>query len=330
MTSPLSRSRPSRSFPASAFVVSVFFLALFILCSSFLLTACAPAEQPLPSRDSRIPAEAVRQSPATDAHPPVLHLDGWREPVPLEGPVNTAGAEDSPFIAGDDLYFFFTPDVRVPPEKQLLDGVTGIYVSHRVDGAWTAPERVLLQKPGKLALDGCAFVDKDVLWFCSAREGYEGINWFSAERKEGRWTGATKIDFPAAYEVGELHVHGAERYYHSPRAGGAGGLDIWTSENVGGAWQEPVNLAVINSPENDGWPFVTVDGNELWFTRTYQGTPAIYRSLREDGSWSAPELVVSTFAGEPTLDAQGNLYFVHHYYKDNVMLEADLYVAYKQ
>jgi hypothetical protein len=68
----------------------------------------------------------------------------------------------------------------------------------------------------------------------------------------------------------------------------------------------------------------------LWCLRTYQGTPALYRSSRENGGWSAPELVVSTFAGEPTLDAQGNLYFVHHYYKDNVMLEADLYVAHKK
>ena len=50
----------------------------------------------------------------------------------MEGPVNTAGAEDSPFVTpdGQTLYFFFTPDVRVPAEQQLLDGVTGIWVTH--------------------------------------------------------------------------------------------------------------------------------------------------------------------------------------------------------
>ena len=41
-------------------------------------------------------------------------------------PVNTSGREDSPFLLpdGQTLYFFFTPDVSIPAEKQLFDGVT--------------------------------------------------------------------------------------------------------------------------------------------------------------------------------------------------------------
>jgi len=41
-------------------------------------------------------------------------------------PVNTSGGEDSPFLLPDSqtLYFFFTPDVSIPTEKQLFDGVT--------------------------------------------------------------------------------------------------------------------------------------------------------------------------------------------------------------
>jgi hypothetical protein len=39
---------------------------------------------------------------------------------------------------------------------------------------------------------------------------------------------------------------------------------------------------------------------------------------------------VSSFAGECTMDAEGNLYFVHHYFsEDMTMIEADIYVAYK-
>jgi hypothetical protein len=33
------------------------------------------------------------------------------------------------------------------------------------------------------------------------------------------------------------------------------------------------------------------------------------------------------FAGEPSLDNEVNIYFTHHFFKDNVMLEADYYVA---
>lgn len=42
------------------------------------------------------------------------------------------------------------------------------------------------------------------------------------------------------------------------------------------------------------------------------------------------ELIVSQFAGEPTLDKDGNIYFVYHYYRDSEMIEADIYVAYKK
>jgi hypothetical protein len=38
----------------------------------------------------------------------------------------------------------------------VIDGVTGIDVSKKVNGAWQKPERVVLQDAGKLALDGCA------------------------------------------------------------------------------------------------------------------------------------------------------------------------------
>ena len=41
-------------------------------------------------------------------------------------------------------------------------------------------------------------------------------------------------------------------------------------------------------------------------------------------------MIVSQFAGEPTVDWQGNLYFVHHYYEEGKMIEADLYVAYRK
>ena len=39
-------------------------------------------------------------------------------------------------------------------------------------------------------------------------------------------------------------------------------------------------------------------------------------------------VIVIAGAGEPTLDKHGNLYFTHHFYKDNKMIEADIYVSY--
>jgi hypothetical protein len=60
------------------------------------------------------------------------------------------------------------------------------------------------------------------------------------------------------------------------------------------------------------------------------GSPAIFRSKRVNGEWQEPELIISQFAGESSVDSEGNIYFTHHYYKDGVMLEADIYIAYKK
>ncbi|OGO30115.1 MAG: hypothetical protein A2Z29_07360 [Chloroflexi bacterium RBG_16_56_11] len=273
-------------------------------------------------------------TPGTDLFPPVLHSDEYQLPEPVPYPVSTAGAEDSPFVlpTGDALYFFFTPDVRVPVEKQLLDGVTGIYLTRRVAGAWSEPEKVVLSDD--ISLDGCEFVQGDVMWFCSARAGFNGINWFTAELLDGEWRNWKFAGdlFPASFEVGELHItsDGKEVYYHSSRSGGKGGYDIWVTREVGGKWQEPQNIEAVNTAETEGWPYISPDGGELWFNRTYLGSPAVFRAKKVDGEWTAPGLIISQFAGEPTLDKDGNLYFVHHYYRDSVMLEADIYLARKK
>ena len=99
---------------------------------------------------------------------------------------------------------------------------------------------------------------------------------------------------------------------------------------VNGEWTNPTNINPVNTTEDETRPFVTPDGQELWVTRWHEGSPAIVRSRKEGGEWQEGELIVSRFAGEPTLDAQGNLYFVHHFYDEGVMLEVDIYVAYRK
>lgn len=297
----------------------------------------APQPPGMATRESSIPADAVKITPATDVYPPQLHSDAWETPVPLPAAINTAGAEDSPFVTpdGSTFYFFFTPDPNVPPQKQLLDGVTGVWVSHQKDGAWQPAVQVVLQDPGKLALDGAPCIQGDTMWFCSAREGFTGVNLFTARWKDGRWQNWQYVGdrLMQDFQMGEMHVtaDGAAIYFHSPRPGGKGQYDIWVTRKVGGEWQEPENVAAVNSEETDGWPFVSQDGRELWFTRTYKGSPAIFRSKSVDGRrWQAPAMILSQFAAEPSLDAKGNLYFAHHYFKDGRMLEADLYVARKK
>jgi hypothetical protein len=309
-----------------------------------LLSGCGRSSTPeeqisakFQTRAEAIPQDANKVIPEEDAYPPMLHSDEWQQPIPVVGPINTAGAEDSPFITPDGslLTFFFTPDVHQPLEDQLMDGVTGLYLSHWQDGNWTEPEKMILQESGKISLDGCQFLQGNVLWFCSAREGnYRGVDIWRAELIDGKWTNWTNAGerLNLTYEVGEMHItpDGDELYFHSSRNGGKGEYDIWVSRQTEGDWGVPENVEAVNTELNEGWPFITQDGNELWFMRNYQGSPAIYRSLKIEGNWSQPQLILSQFAGEPSLDAIGNIYFVHHFFKDGEMIEADIYVAHRK
>ncbi len=283
----------------------------------------------------------TKWTPQMDAHPPVLEpafSQYFEAPQLLGSPINTAGAEDSPFITpdGNNLYFFFTADMNIPVTQQILDRVTGIYWSHKVSGAWTEPQRVWLNYYDDVALDGAEAVVGNTMWFASVRAGVKReIDLYTAELVSGRWTNWTNLGEPlnVAYQVGELHVSadGNQIFFHSERAGGQGSMDIWVTSKVNGEWQQPENLAAVNTADGEGWPYLSEDGNELWFTRhTVDQIPlGIFRSVKVNGQWQTPERVLSSLAGEPTLDNQGNLYFVHHYYDDAAkkIWEADIYVC---
>ncbi len=274
-------------------------------------------------------------TPQMDTHRPVLSpafSARFYDPVPLEAPVTTAGAEDSPYVTpdGNDLYFFFSPNMRIPATKQILDRVTGVYWTQKSNGAWSEPQRVWLSYYDELALDGAQAIVGDTMWFCSVRAGNaREIDLYSAELVNGRWTNWTNLGEPlnVAYEVGELHLtaDGNQVYFHSERAGGKGGRDIWVTSKVNGQWQTPENVAAVNSEGDEGWPYLSDDGSELWFYRNY----SIYLSVKVNGQWQAPQQVVSPLAGEPTLDREGNLYFVHHYLDDSTqkIVEADIYIC---
>ena len=131
---------------------------LLIVCGCDVLEPQPTPISTIPhvDRESLIPATQTKIFPETDNYPIRSESPEYEDPEPLPYPVNTAGAEDSAFITpdGKTLYVWFTPDVSKPAEEQVSDGVTGIYVFHKIDGSWRSAERIWLTDPGKVALDG--------------------------------------------------------------------------------------------------------------------------------------------------------------------------------
>jgi hypothetical protein len=301
------------------------------------LAGCKKPWPFLEDRYAKIPADAVKSTPATDPFPPYTVSPEWEAPVPMPGPVNSAGGEDSPFVTpdGQEFYFFFTPDVRVPVEQQVLDSVTGIWSCRLAGGNWTEPERVILSND--IAMDGCEDVLGDTMWFASVRAGnYSEIDWYVATRKDGTWSGWRNAgrQVNETLRFGELHLSSDHKTMFFGKEGQYGGLDLFRSEPTESGWGAPENLGPnVNGPKDESQPFLSTDMSELYFTcwnDTIMG-PCVYRcKLDSTGAWGPAELVVARFAGEPTLDDAGNLYFVHHYFTggdSSRMLEADIYLC---
>ena len=314
---------------------------LLLISWLLLFSACQSDQSPtgihkeIPSRYDLINVEKVL--PEHDDYPPIPHSEEWKTTHPISGSANSAGLEDSPFITSDGrtLFFFYTPSADTPAEQQISDQVTGIYRSEKVSGTWQEPERVLLTQGSALALDGCPFFHDNVLWFCSIRAG----NFCDIDIWTTAWDGTHWMDIINAgahrnqdLQIGEMHLSpdGSVLLYHRQDEDHNSGYDLWEIPQEGAGWGLPVKLDNLNSSQDDSRPALSPDGHEFWFTRTYLGTPAIFRSQWIDGEWGEPELALSQFAGESSIDNAGNIFFTHHFFRKGKMIEADIYIAEKK
>lgn len=88
-----------------------------------------------------------------------------------------------------------------------------------------------------------------------------------------------------------ISCDGSILFFASNREGGIGGADIWYSKRLDdGRWSEPVNLgANVNTSGDEEAPFITNDGNTLYFSSTGHlglGEQDLFMSRKDaDGNW---------------------------------------------
>jgi len=87
---------------------------------------------------------------------------------------------------------------------------------------------------------------------------------------------------------------GQTLYFTSNREGGLGGADLWMSvKNPDGSWSEASNLGpTINTPGDEEAPYISNDGNTLFFTSTGhpgQGKGDLFIARKTNKNWATPE-----------------------------------------
>jgi outer membrane protein OmpA-like peptidoglycan-associated protein len=108
-------------------------------------------------------------------------------------------------------------------------------------------------------------------------EGVSRLKIYTAQKKgEGNWSIPTELPFnennsDACHPT--ISVDGDKLYFSSNRAGGFGGMDLYVSEKVNGAWGKPTNLGPkINTPKNEVFPYIHADGTLFYSSNGLPGS----------------------------------------------------------
>lgn len=212
--------------------------------------------------------------------------------------LNSNAAEANCFIASDgSIYFTSTRD----------DGKNVVYTAKRkpsegLDKAshWASPEK-FLELPGKenvsslsVAADGLTAV----IGICNRNDAVmQSCDVYQAEMSPGKLDHFMALGVPMNTEWWDaqpaISADGQTLYFASDRKGGHGGEDIYMSHRSSdGHWSDPVNLS-FNSSASDLAPFISLDGETLYFASNRKGGFGGYdiyvTHRRGENDWTEPK-----------------------------------------
>jgi hypothetical protein len=207
--------------------------------------------------------------------------DAWGTPVNLGSTVNSTARDFVPTFSRDGHWMFFA---------STRDGGLGgadVWASWRArihdDFGWETPINL---GPGvNTAFDdnGVGYFENEggapQLYFGSNRPGGLGDAdlHVSELQPDGSWGPASRVpelNSSAADNRPNIRHDGLEIFFYSGRAGGLGGIDLWTStrESVDQPWSTPVNVgAPVNSSGTELHPYLAADGETLFFSSAAPG-----------------------------------------------------------
>lgn len=202
-----------------------------------------------------------------------VYENGIAMPEPFNQGLNQGGVSIT--IDNNHLYITICQLEKVRTNRGMESyNNCDIYVSHNVNGKWTALENLGPNINSNKTWEGQPSISADgkTLYFASAREGgYGGTDiYYSKIDDKGNWGLAQNIGDVINTKKNDkspfMHSDSQTLYYASDGKYGLGGFDIYFSKNVNGKWTEPKNIGYpINTPEDELGFIVSTNGSKAYF-----------------------------------------------------------------
>lgn len=225
----------------------------------------------------------------------------------LGGNVNSVFPDYVPVVSEDESVLMFTSrrNNNIGGKKDYRDEkfYEDMYISRKTEKGFTTAEKfsiedkfvgLILNTPKHEAVVGLSHDEKKLFTYS------EDKLYISELTLEGSWTGPTILNETVNPKKGyqphaALTADGNTLYFSSERKGGKGKLDLYRAKKQNdGNWGAAENLGdVINTSENEDSPYVTQDGNYLYFSskghNSIGGYDIFKAKINADGTFQKPE-----------------------------------------
>lgn len=216
------------------------------------------------------------------------------QPVRIENmgdELNTSNAEFVPRVSADGRTLFFLSEDRT-------NGVGGEdiwYCERNDDGSWGNPKN--FSQLNTSSHEGILAISPDgnvAIVFGNYPGSFGGGDLFYSVKTENGWSypcnmGGT-INTKNWESLAAISPDGKTLIYSTDGKSGKGNSDLWVTSLSETGWSEPKNLGdVINTTEDEKWPFIAADGKTLYFSSDGHfgfGGSDMFMVKRLDDSWT--------------------------------------------
>ncbi len=245
--------------------------------------------------------------------------------------VNIVAINHRPAVSGDGNTMVYTCE---------MGEENSIYMSQKVSGKWGPPTEITSQLSNQRDISSSSLNYDGTQLFIYKADDFVG-NIYVSNYSDGTWSKIMKLNNNINTKYYESHASvskdGNTLFFTSNRDEGEGGSDIYLSElQSDGTWGPANNLgSSINTPFNEGTPFLTNNDSILFFSSEGHYTIGgydIFKAKKKSNTWQKPENIgypINTTDDDLFFQPIGNgtiaYYSMHTGYKEKEIFKINLF-----